>query len=335
MDPMRMHGPHASHARAMHSRVQHGQPQLRHATVAAAAGSGSGAPEALPAPRITSTSNEYVKHCVRLRTSARYRADAGRCLLVGSELLREAAGDAGPLQARVLFVPETSTSGSGPAPPTFGIDARAAVVVSEGVLKKLTGLESVDGVGAVAELDLPPEADFSQPGMRVSRLLALDRVQDPGNLGTLLRTAVAFGWDGVFLLPGCADPFGDKAVRAGRGAALRAPIVRGDLAQLQALVASHHLLMVAAEPEEDAAGGGGGAPGQGTASGGVCLVLGSEGQGLSPEVLAACTPVAIPMAGRMESLNVGIAGGILMFMLSQGMGPLSARLDSLLGRREA
>ena len=136
-------------------------------------------------------------------------------------------------------------------------------------------------------------------------------------------------------------------VRAGRGAALRLPIARGSLQDLQQLAAARKLLLLAAEPDEshqathprsNAAGAktasstdvAGGVAASGPA---VCLVLGSEGQGLSPDVLAACTPVAIPMAGgQMESLNVGIAGGILMFVLSTGMPQLAGRLDHVLGR---
>ena len=195
----------------------------------------------------------------------------------------------------------------------------------------------------------------------IQRLLALDAVQDPGNLGTLLRTALAFGWDGVFLLPGCTDPYGDKAVRASRGAALRMPVGRGDLSELRRVVEAKGLVMLAAEPEPEMAPGGHhkmdmqkdcddvGPRGTSTylsASPSVCLVLGSEGQGLSREVLEACTPVAIPMVGGsgsgggganspgMESLNVGVAGGILMFMLSRGLPPLMTRLRGLVGPGE-
>ena len=172
-----------------------------------------------------------------------------------------------------------------------------------------------------------------------------------------MRTALAFGWDGVFLLPGCADPFGDKAVRASRGAVLRLPIGRGDLADLRAAAGAHGLSLLAAEPEppQPTSSEMGGSPSEERGSRGVCLVMGSEGQGLSKEVLAVCTPVAIPMVasagavggvltggdqqgvegrgaqggGAMESLNVGVAGGILMFMLSEGLPHLLGRLAGL------
>ncbi len=125
--------------------------------------------------------------------------------------------------------------------------------------------------------------------------------------------------DAVLLLPGCCDPFNEKALRASRGAALRLPLVEGSWDELAPLAADGRLLLMAAEPEEEAAqAGGGGSAGGGSAAtagqgegggSGVCLVLGSEGQGLSATALERCRPVAIPMVGQMESLNVSVAGG--------------------------
>lgn len=77
------------------------------------------------------------------------------------------------------------------------------------------GLENADGVDMVAELPMPPPLAPAAAG-QLQRLLVLEGVQDPGNLGTLLRCALAFGWDGAWLLPGCCDPFNDKALRASR-----------------------------------------------------------------------------------------------------------------------
>jgi TrmH family RNA methyltransferase len=221
-------------------------------------------------------------------------------------------------------------------------------------MRKLTGLEEAAGVKVVAELALPAFVDLmaaSQqdsggeasgksavlpgPCRQLQRLLVLEGVQDPGNLGTLLRCATAFGWDAVWLLPGCADPFNDKALRASRGAALRCPMAVGSFEQLLAVVESRNMLLLAAEPENQQ-------PHQqkhsnsssgsviNSASRPVCLVLGTEGAGLSQQVLTAATPLSVPMVGRMESLNVGVAGAILMFALSDGgLEQLWSRLHQL------
>ena len=146
----------------------------------------------------------------------------------------------------------------------------------------------------------------------VVRVLAVEGVQDPGNLGTLTRTAVAFGWDTVALLPGTCDPFNDKAMRAARGATFRVDFVAFDsFDDLASAGRELNMELYAAGPsaKEDVD------PERAKAVAKACLVLGTEGQGLSDDALRACKPVAIPMSGEMESLNVGIAGGVLMYLM--------------------
>lgn len=185
--------------------------------------------------------------------------------------------------------------------------------------------------------------------------LAACTAQDGGNLGTLCRSALALGWQAVVLLPGCCDPFNDKAIRASRGAVFKLPLAQCSLEHWERLVEAHGLVPLAAEP--DRGGGGSARDGRAAAaaaagrqqqqeeaagdSGGVqqrlaelrvCLCLGAEGQGLSPEVLQRCRPVSIPQAAGaqlMESLNVAAAGAILMFALSRGAAPLLAELAAL------
>ncbi|MEW5312214.1 MAG: hypothetical protein WDW38_003861 [Sanguina aurantia] len=280
------------------------------------------------------------------------------------------------------------------------------LTVTDSVMKKVTGLDSVAAVAAVVELDLPGRACFTdwisdpipdlnstssghtssvltavislsdsadlaelpatvvggerERGERrvLERLLVLDGIQDPGNLGTLVRSALAFGWDGVWLLPGCCDPFNDKAVRASRGAVLRLPMDMGSVQELAELSTAAGLDILAAdmgdEEEEEGLGvggsGGSGSSGDnGTGSAGsrgsegggggrkgrgVALVLGSEGQGLSPEVRNLHpTLLSVPMAhDKMESLNVGVAGGVLMFALSGVANKLQRQLAAIQGR---
>lgn len=189
-------------------------------------------------------------------------------------------------------------------------------------------------------------------------------LQDPGNVGTLIRTALAFNWEAVFLLTGCCDPFNEKALRASRGGAFRLPLASGEWQDCQALATHFGMNVFAAAPASagphhpqrpsllpsatadlggpaplpstgtvavDQAGAPQADPGKGLEVGDgslapsevqallsrpLCLVLGSEGQGLSPSVSAAATPLSIRMPGDMESLNVGIAGGILMYLLA-------------------
>lgn len=124
---------------------------------------------------------------------------------------------------------------------------------------------------------------------------------------------------GVFLLPGCCDPFNEKALRASRGASFQLPIVCGGWVHLEALKSEFQMKMLAGHPESheelkpvfpltqklsdslvDVP---------------LCLVLGSEGSGLSEKSRHECELVSIPMAGEFESLNVSVAGGIFLYML--------------------
>jgi TrmH family RNA methyltransferase len=282
---------------------------------------------------VESPSNPYVRHCVKLREKARYRRDVGRLLVVGNEPVQEVlAALGGHERVHVLFrrsgVPADAfdlptwavEGGDGPG---HGARGRGSVLeVSDAAMRKIAGLEEDAGCHLAAEVYAPAQADFAAlaPGA-LPRLLALDGVQDPGNLGTLMRSAAGLGWGGVFLLPGCCDPFNDKALRASRGVALSLPIQKGDMVRLAHVCNVHGLQSLAASAsgrdagevrrERPSAGppvGGGG---------GVCLVLGSEGQGVTDEVSSFCEEVAIPMAGGVDSLNVGTAGGILMHLFRE------------------
>ena len=182
--------------------------------------------------------------------------------------------------------------------------------VGAGELNELAETRTNQGVLVVAEVssgDLPDP----DPG-EASAILALDGVQDPGNLGTLVRTAAAFGFDGVVALPGTVDPWNPKAVRASAGALFHLPVLVAGLdAMLDRLSPRGHALLGA-----DA----GGAPvGGARVPDRVVLAVGNEGAGLSGPVRDRCAGlVAVPMQGGTESLNVAVAAGILMYELTRG-----------------
>ena len=143
------------------------------------------------------------------------------------------------------------------------------------------------------------------------RYLALERVQDPGNVGTLLRSAAAFGFDGVLLSDGCASVWAPKTLRASMGAAVRVPVIEaGEMSGTIAALRAKNITCLAAalyqsQPLSAA---------KASYPDGVCVVIGSEGQGLTDATIAACNgTVRIPMTDRVESLNAGIAGSILLW----------------------
>ena len=302
--------------------------------------------------RLSSTAGAYVRHLEKLRASASYRREQRRVLVVGRTVIREVARALGPAEG--VVVAEGAPRGDDVGIDVGGVVGRAAdagpspwprvVQAAPHVLKKITGDPNPEGM--VATFRFPdPSLGRGPAWLRdARRVLVLDGVQDPGNVGTLLRTALALGWDGAVVLPGVAgacDPFNDKALRAGRGAALRLPVcVAGSWAEWasgpgRAFV---HVAAVAAEAPGGEAGtpaallgppaAGAEAEAEAGAEVRIALVLGSEGKGLSAEASAGCDVLAtVPYGGDMESLNVGVAGGILMWALQGGgQGPAAAQL---------
>ena len=142
-----------------------------------------------------------------------------------------------------------------------------------------------------------------------ARVLAADGIQDPGNLGTLVRTARAFGLTGVIVLDGSADPWNAKVVRASAGSVFRIPVVRAPWSEVRAWAAGAQVIVA------DAAG-------RDAATLSVeppwMLVVGNEGAGVRAEIregARACA--AVPMPGAAESLNAAVAGAIILYALAR------------------
>ena len=140
-------------------------------------------------------------------------------------------------------------------------------------------------------------------------LIALDGVQDPGNVGTILRTMDAAGFTGLLMDEKCADPYSPKALRSSMGGVFRVPAVR-----CENLADSLHAL--AGKGYEIIAGDLHGAPfyQRPKAKEKICIIIGNEGAGISPAVMAEATlRLKLPIVGGAESLNAGVAGAVMMY----------------------
>jgi RNA methyltransferase, TrmH family len=179
--------------------------------------------------------------------------------------------------------------------------------VSDSEFESAADTEQSQGVLAIAE---QPERPLSAIALKDGdRLLVLDGIQDPGNVGTLLRTASAFGALASLVLPGTVDPWNAKVVRAAVGLQFTHPPVLCNTAELLPFLREQGCGLVGAAADgEDLR--------RYAAPPRLALAVGNEGQGLSDELRAACDAfVAIPMADGAESLNVAVAAGILMHVL--------------------
>lgn len=178
--------------------------------------------------------------------------------------------------------------------------------LSDAELAELATTEAPQGVLAVAVTPDAALADLDLGGERAV-LLVLDAVQDPGNYGTLVRTAEALGAAAVVSLPGTVEAWNPKAVRAAMGSSFRLPVIEAGWAELAPWLARHGVRVLAAA--------GGGAP-LSAPPRRAALVVGNEGAGISPATRShADAVVGIPLRGRAESLNVAAAAAILLHEL--------------------
>lgn len=252
------------------------------------------------AERITSRENVKIKYACKLGQSAAFREMERSFLAEGSKLCLELVKNC-PL--KVILYTERALA---KAPELESLGGEQ-YLVEEHVAQKLAGVQTTQGVFGVFGYPPEPQGLLHAGG----RYLALENVQDPGNVGALLRSAAAFGFDGALLSPGCAGPFSPKVLRASMGASGRLPVLQvGDLpAVLRQLsgvgVACLAAALYGSRPLDEIPQ---------AQPGGVCLVIGSEGQGLTPQTIAACgAAVRIPISPFVESLNAGVAGSVLLW----------------------
>ena len=252
---------------------------------------------------ITSSHNPKLQWVRLLQSQAQARREAQAFIVEGVRLAEEAL-QAGWEAQLVLYSEEISPRGQSVVEEFTRRGAPVEQVTSQ-VLKSAADTETPQGLLLVLSMRLLPQpenADF---------LLILDGVRDPGNLGTILRSARAAGVQAVLLPPGTADPFSPKVVRAAMGAHFRLPVLRASWDEL-----NQELL-----PQVEAGlriyladSGEGQAYTLAEFRGPLALIVGGEAQGAGGEALhLAQAKVHIPMPGGSESLNAAVAAGILLF----------------------
>jgi TrmH family RNA methyltransferase len=249
---------------------------------------------------ITSTHNPKVQQIRELQSRASKRREAGAFVVEGVRLAEEALSSGWePLMG--LYGAELGERGR----KLVEQAAVRGVTVEEAapqVLKAASDTETPQGLILVFKLkvlELPAEPDF---------VLVIDAVRDPGNLGTLLRTAGAAGVDAALLTPGTADAFAPKVVRSAMGAHFRLPVRSMEWREIELCMKQHSLTTFLADS------GGGVAYDRADLTGPLALIVGgeAEGPGADAQRLAGAK-IHIPMPGGAESLNAAVAGAVLMF----------------------
>lgn len=256
---------------------------------------------------ISSAANPRVKEWAKL-LDRKYRERESKFLLEGVHLVKEALDSGWPLEAVAfdegsdvaeLFAPYMEDGD--------GMGAPAWVPVSPEVIAKCSGTETPQPIFAVA-LKQPPKRDALFADSR-ALVAVLDGVQDPGNVGTIVRSAAACGATAVVLGKGTADLYNPKTIRATMGALFHVPVLEADLSELLPEARRHGASTAGTSLQSSLSCYDYDFRGRG-----VWLVFGNEGSGMSARVSELVDDnLIIPMSGRAESLNVAMAATVLLF----------------------
>lgn len=252
--------------------------------------------------KITGKNNELIKDVKKLFTSSAKRRAQGLFALEGARLVFDVLNSS--QRVKYFFVtPDARDKYSDLCREMENVSEKSYLISAE-VSRKLTETDTPQGVFAVCEMQIKPLA-LSHGG----KYIALDNVQDPGNLGTILRTAEALGIDGVIIGGGC-DVYNPKALRASMGSVLRVNAATCD--SLDDYIAAAKELGVpvyAACPDSSAR-----RITDVDFSAGAMCIIGNEANGVSQSVLDLCDGrITIPMRGRAESLNANVAAAVTMW----------------------
>lgn len=249
---------------------------------------------------IQSLHNSQLKHLSKLLVSAKARRAAAQTVLEGIHLT-EAYLQAG-LLPQAVFVPEGRLAHAETAALLARLPENRITVVGGAALGKISSLHQADDVMAL--IALPPQQAAPAQG----RFVLLDRVQDPGNIGTVLRSAAAAGVEHILLSTGCADVWSPKVLRAGMGAHFVLKLY--EQVDLAAWCAAYRGRVLAAALAAERCCG----LYEADLTGETAWVFGNEGGGIAEELLeAADMRIRIPMAAGVESLNVAMAATVCLF----------------------
>lgn len=245
--------------------------------------------------RIESLSNSLVKYWKKLATTRKERDQSGDFLVEGFHLVEEALQGTDVLNLIVREGVEI--------PATWNVDNIYMVEVTAAIAAELAETERTQGIFAHCK----------QPDFEVKsswkKFLLIDAVQDPGNVGTMIRTADAAGMDAVILGKGSADPFNPKTIRSTQGSIFHLPVLRGELVDWVEQLQERDIPIYGTALDATSV-----VYNQVQKTPSFAVIMGNEGSGISKELLTKTTKnVIIPIMGGAESLNVAVATGIVLY----------------------
>ncbi len=250
---------------------------------------------------IYSTDNKIYKLCKEL-TVKKYRDRLAKYIIEGENLVEEAVKSG--VSPEYIIIREDYEGNA----LRFASAAKENVYFSRQLFAEAAQTETSQGIMAVVgKTELAADEFYARLGSK--NILVLDRLQDPGNIGTMLRTAEAAGYGGVIAIKGTGDIYSPKAVRAAAGSVFRMPVLQGEETSESARRIKETGRRIAATAMDGAV-----IYYEANLKENIALVIGNEGNGISDEFLALSdVRVSIPMNGYVESLNAAVAAAILMY----------------------
>ncbi len=253
---------------------------------------------------ITSTQNSKIKHVRTLLGRAKERREAGAFVVEGVRLVEEAGK--GNWRFEIVLYDETLSERGKLQVESLRLKGVDVEEVSASVMKSISETETPQGILAVLEYTNSQSTNLPITN-HPTFILIPDQIRDPGNLGTLLRSAAAAGVDAVLIPPETTDAFAPKVLRSGMGAHFRLPIQEMSWEEIEKVVRSEGLKVYVADMDGPSCW-------ETDLHQPVALIIGGEAEGASESARKlAKGKISIPMSGETESLNAGVAGSVLMF----------------------
>jgi len=255
---------------------------------------------------ITSKDNETIKHIRKLKEK-KYRDEFGEFVVEGAKMIEEAINENAKIKY-IIVCDDCKTESSMTSEQMYDIAKYECVYVTEKIFKLITDVIAPQGIMAIVEKPVKTENKIDY---KVENFLILDNIQDPGNMGTILRTADSLNMKQIIVSPGTADCYNSKVVRSTMGAIFRVNVIERDLEKVIKEMQKREIKIYATDLKtnktiydvdyEKSA-----------------VIIGNEANGVSKNVLElADEKIKIPMLGKTESLNAAVATGVILYEINR------------------
>lgn len=251
---------------------------------------------------ITSKDNDLIKHIRKLKEK-KYRDEFGEFIVEGIKMIEEAIKEEAKIKY-IIVCDDCKTESTMSQEQLYDIAKFECVYVTEKIFSMISDVIAPQGIMAIIE---KPKKNENKIDYRANMFLILDNIQDPGNMGTILRTADSLNMKQIIVAPGTADCYNSKVVRSTMGAIFRVNVIERDLEKVIKEMEKHNIKVYATDLKTDKTI-------YDVDYGKSAVIIGNEANGVSKNILELANErIKIPMTGKTESLNAAVATGIILY----------------------